>query len=202
MTRPIDTEMIERIKFHIEWAKSEGKKGCELDLSNADLAELDFLTEDMPLAKFDGARLYHANLYRCEIFSSSFIKADLFHADLTKAKLDGSNFTDANLVGIRGVRASFDEADMHGANLAGADLLGAYLPRTNFEYAVLSYANLGAVTLRNTCFHKTDLRGVRNLNTAQIYSIKIGSAETPVTLEGEEARAWLIRAARGEVNYG
>ncbi len=202
MAKPIDAEMIERIKLHTEWAKSEGKQGHELDLSNADLAELDFLTEDMPLAKFDGARLYHANLYRCEIFSASFIKADLFHADLTKAKLDGSNFTDANLVGVRAVRSSFDEANMHRANLAGADLLGAYLPRTNFEQAVLSYANLGAITLRNTCFYETDLRGVRNLHTAQIHSIKIGSPEAPVILEGEEARTWLLRAARGEVENG
>jgi uncharacterized protein YjbI with pentapeptide repeats len=197
MTRPIDAEMVERIRIHIQRATSEGKQGCKLDLSNADLAELDFLTEDMPLAKFDGARLYHANLYRCEIFSASFIRADLFHADLTKAKLDGSNFTDANLVGIRAVRASFDEADMHGANLAGADLLGAYLPRTNFERAVLNYANLDAVVLRDTCFYKTDLYGAENLDTAQIYSIKIGSADNPVILEGEEARAWLLRAENG-----
>jgi uncharacterized protein YjbI with pentapeptide repeats len=197
MTRTIDAEMVERIKLHVEWATSDEKRGCQLDLSNANLIGLDFLAEDMPAAKFDAADLYHANFYRCNLASASFIKANLFHADLTKANLDYANFTDANLVRIRAYRASFDETNMCRANLAGADLRGARFPEANLEQAVFRYANLGAVVLRDTCFYKTDLYGAENLDTAQIYSIKVGSPETPVILEGEEARAWLLRAESG-----
>jgi uncharacterized protein YjbI with pentapeptide repeats len=202
MKKEIDKELLEQLRIHFEWIESEGKQGHQLNLSNANLSNVDFLAKDMRFVKFDGANLYYADFSRCVLDSASLIEANLFHADLTKADLAGANFTNANLVGIRAYRASFDETNMYRANLAGADLRGADLPRAHFEQAVLRYANLGAVTLRNTYFYKTDLYGAENLDTVQIYSIKIGPPEIPITLEGEEARAWLLRAARGEVENG
>jgi uncharacterized protein YjbI with pentapeptide repeats len=202
MKKEIDKELLDKLRIHFEWIESEGKQGHQLDLSNANLSNVDFLTKDMRFVKFDGANLYYADFYRCVLDSASFIKANLFHTDLTKADLAGANFTNANLVGIRAIRANFDETNMHRANLAGADLLGARFPEANLEQTVLRYANLGAVVLRDTCFYKADLYGAENLDTAQIYSIKVGSPETPIILEGEEARAWLLSAARGEVENG
>jgi uncharacterized protein YjbI with pentapeptide repeats len=197
MTRPIDAEMIERIKLHIDWVTSDKRRGCQLDLSNANLPNLNFLSEDMPAAKFDASNLYYADLYRCVLASASFIKANLFHADFTKANLDYANFTDANLVGIRAVRASFNETNMCRANLAGADLLGADLESTNFKQAILRYADFSAAILEDTCLYSADLCGAKGLDTVRPYSIKIGSSEAPVILEGEEARAWLLSAENG-----
>jgi uncharacterized protein YjbI with pentapeptide repeats len=116
--------------------------GPNVDLSYADLENLNL----------DGANLKDANLTRANLKNAILSNADLtdtnlFFADLTDADLSNANLTDANLF----------YADFLRSNLTGANLTRANLFYTDFISSNLNSANFKEAIINNTDFTNSDL---------------------------------------------
>lgn len=109
-------------------------KTQEIDLSDADLSELDL----------EGIELIKANL----------AGANLEGAVLKKAKLDQANLEGAILKG-----AHLEDAHLSVANLSGADLSHAVATKADFSHANLAKAVLDAANLEHSQFANATLEG-------------------------------------------
>jgi len=205
MTKPIDPHLLELLELHDKWSNDpENPNLAKLSLEGADFSDLD-LTErylayaELPGANFDRARLVRADLHEAHLGGASFIGADLSFADLTKANLDYSSMRNANLQQVRAIKTDFFYADLCGANLRDAELGGASFVDANLERTSLRSAHLRRVYLEAVRLFCADLEGASGLDSAYIQWIDVGPEGAPIRLEGEEARAWMLRRARGEV---
>ncbi len=108
------------VKTAVEEAAHNRKSLCGVELSGANLRNL-----DLQIKYYKGFRHNYVNLKN----------ADLSYADLTGAKLIGCDLESANL---------------HGANLTGVDLTNAYLYRTNLERTIFGQTIIKGTTLEGT----------------------------------------------------
>jgi 2-iminobutanoate/2-iminopropanoate deaminase len=100
----------------------------------------------------------------------------------------------------KALRASFVEVDMCGADLTNANLRDTYFVDANLESAILCGADIHGATLEGVRFFRADLTGVKGLESVSAKWIDIGPEESPIRLEGDRLREWLICAVKGEVH--
>lgn len=142
-----------------------------LDLSGADLSDLDLRHES-----FVAAQLTGADLSRTRLDGASFKKAKLDGANLSGAAAAGVSFEGASLDGARFIDATLLGADLHlahganvcfdGARLERADLRQAKLVSPSFRRADLAAldgarAGLAAADFTDANLAKSILRGAR-----------------------------------------
>ncbi|TVQ44210.1 MAG: pentapeptide repeat-containing protein [Gloeocapsa sp. DLM2.Bin57] len=124
------TEQLSLIKQGVkqwnDWRKNNSL--IPVDLSNADLRQLDLAQVTLWDANLQGANLAQANL----------TKSDLRGANLTKANLSGANLAEADLRNANFTQANLSQAILEGANLSGALLIQANLEDSNFNEAILT----------------------------------------------------------------
>ena len=131
----------------------------------------------------------------CHNALSRFRVARLVGAQLLKSTFDGADLTDAVLLDALARRASFVEANLQRADLSGMDLFRAYLAEVDLRSARLRGANLEQAFLDGAKLYGADLAGARGLETARADWIDISPDGQSNTLRGDDARAWLLRAA-------
>jgi uncharacterized protein YjbI with pentapeptide repeats len=119
----------------LEWRRRNWETGQVLDVTEADLKDVDISGTELYKARFSGANLFHANFYDATIMDSDLSNADLSWTDMCNANLSRSSFVYANL----------RYANLRSANLSGADLFGADL-----SFAILTAANLSETNLSRT----------------------------------------------------
>jgi hypothetical protein len=113
-----------------------------LDLSGANLAEVQLGKLDLQGSRFDGAVLTGAKLGICKLQSASFARADLTGASLSFLEADRANFEDAKLAGCELFLAHLKNANLRGADLSGAKLRCAHLEGADLTGAKLEGADL------------------------------------------------------------
>lgn len=86
-------------------------------------------------------------------------RPDLSNADLFDQRLGGINFSRANLVGARLMRADLTNADLHFCNLICANLMEATLNGANLDGADLFCANFARAALQGALVRRTNLMG-------------------------------------------
>jgi len=163
-----------------------------MDLSNANLRELEGSCASFHKANLSGADLGGANLGVVD-----FSEANLSHAILCGAILSGSNFQGANFTGANLQGAFFDgphingfetkNIDLRGVNLAEADLSDTDLSGINFSGADLRNAKLAGSNLEGSNFSGADLRGA-DLTGCYVYAISAWN----VRLEGSKQKDLVI----------
>jgi len=121
-------------------------------------------------ANLEGADLFGADLREADLFGADLREADLGGADLREANLFGADPRGANLFGAKLNDANLFGANLFGANLFGADLREADLGGADLRQANLYEANLFGANLRGarigfTLFTRTNLNGVKNMDT-------------------------------------
>lgn len=157
---PLPADKARERREEIEWLLDRGvRRWPTLDLTGADLSNLDLRGVDLSLAWLESADLSHSNLSRAK-----FSEAVLAHANLTGVVAVGTDFSKANLGGAR-----LDGALMDRSNLGGTILARAKLNRTSLRGALLSGASLletqwtevdlGEAVAIQQLFHKLDLSG-------------------------------------------
>ena len=120
-------DLIEILKRHKLWIKSEGELGERADLSEEVLYKQELNNIDLRFSVLSGI-----NLEQAELKNSNLMGVDLSDSDLA-----GGNFSGADLSG-----ADLGGADLSGANLTGANLEGANLSGVNLRDADLKGASL------------------------------------------------------------
>ncbi|MEM7062861.1 MAG: pentapeptide repeat-containing protein [Cyanobacteria bacterium P01_B01_bin.77] len=130
----------------------------EVQLPAADLASANFQRANLEEANFQRANLEEANFQKANLEEASFQRANLGKANLEGAKLQesklqeailwGGNFQGANLKESNFQRVTLQWATLKGANLEGANLEGAILEDANLEGAILPGALLLAIDFR------------------------------------------------------
>lgn len=138
-------EILER---HDRWTcqKNGGKRAKlqhvvlpnNIDLRDANLANVTFLDVSLININLSGACLHHASLT-----DSNFCYSNLAGANLEQADLSNTNL---NYVDLRG--ANLRSANLENADLTGACLDGADLTRANLYRAVLFGASIHKAKLR------------------------------------------------------
>lgn len=157
---PLTGDQARERRAEVQWLLDRGiRKFPTLDLTGADLSNLDLRGVDLSLAWLESANLSDSNLSR-----ASFAGAVLAHANLSGAIAIGTDFSGANLGG-----AILENTLMDRAHLGGAILVRAQLLRTSLRRAQLTGANLletqwSEVDLceaigSQLLFHKLDLSG-------------------------------------------
>jgi uncharacterized protein YjbI with pentapeptide repeats len=156
----------------------------EIDLSSANLDEMDLSRRDLRRVDFSLSRLIGASL----AFS------DLSDANLFQARLISANLTLANLR-----NAQMSSAMLRSSNLAGADLRGADLNRADLSNAKLAGAKLSLAKLIKTDLSGADLRHATmtraNLSAAKLNGADLGGVQcseanlTEANLQGADLKA-------------
>jgi len=146
-------------------------RGHTVDLSGADLSELDLHNADLRCfnlsgvkllhTRLDGANLHSVNLEGADLSGASLIETDMRQArlsrarlvvtDLSNAKLDGVVATDVNFAGAVLVNTTLSHSHLTRANLEGARVTD-----TDLSFARLAYANL-----LNLIFSRNNTRGLK-----------------------------------------
>ncbi len=147
-----------------------------LELTGADLSDLDFGGRSL-----QGTDLRGARLCRCSFAGSDLGGALLGGADLTGARLDGAQLAGADLTG-----AVLERASLEGAALAGCDLSGVRAPRSvfrgakgagatfvegSYEGATFDGADLPAADFSRATIEGASFKGAR-LPEVRLYDVK------------------------------
>jgi uncharacterized protein YjbI with pentapeptide repeats len=148
--------------------KREGN-GQQLDLSNSDLCEANFLGAHLDGASFyetqlDGAYFSSAHLdgawfYKTHTDGANFFQAHLDRARFDQAQLEGAYFYQAHLDGAWFYKAHSDGANFSYGYLQGTSFVFAHLDRANFNSAYLESAEFSAAHLDGVVFFGAHLDG-------------------------------------------
>jgi hypothetical protein len=125
-----------------------------VDLSGADLHEVDLRGVDFSLGRFS-----FTNFSGADLRGANFSSAVAYNAKFGGANLRGANLRGANLLGT-----VFHSADLQGADLRGAELRGADLYMAELGGADLT----GAICVASR-FDRIDLSDVKGLDTITHY---------------------------------
>lgn len=141
--------------------RSHLKRWPGIDLTGADLSNLDLRGVD-----FTGAWLESANLRNANLSGAKLQATVLAHADLRGAIAIGTDFRAANLGGAECAQAVFDNANLQGAILGGtrlglAQLRGARLAQAQWLDSVWAGADASAIVAPGMLFYKLDMSGAR-----------------------------------------
>ena len=139
----------------------------QIDLSESELAGVDFSGVNAMGAEFFGSDLSGANLKMSNFDKTDFSQANLGSIGAYKVGFENAYLVEANLEGADLSEGNLRGADLRGANLRdadlqGADLQGARLDRTDLTGASLAGANVSGASFSYANFDNANL-------TAMIY---------------------------------
>lgn len=137
------------------------KRWPGIDLTGADLSNLDLRGVDLT-----GAWLESANLRNSNLSGATLQAAVLAHADLRGAIAVGTDFRGANLGGAECAQASFENANLRGAILGGtrlgrAQLRGAQMTQAQWFDSTWTDADASGIEAQGMLFYKLDMKDVR-----------------------------------------
>lgn len=145
------------------------------DLNHADLRKANLYDAYLPFANFYFANLSEANLEKADFSNANlklanldranlrevkFVEADLYKAELRGADLREAKFLDANLKEARLRISDLDEAYIVGADLRDVDLYYCSLVGSNLKYSDLENADLEGADLERANLEGVNLKGV------------------------------------------
>jgi len=174
-----------------EWPQRR-KTSPHLDLSQADLSNLELIDVNLTQADLSAAVLFNTNLSGADLSDSNLTYADLRRANLANACLCGANLSAANLQGANLVDTNFQGAVLQGARLGGAYLVGAILigadlTGADMRAANCKFANFTGATVKEVNVEDADLTqvemtgeqraGLLNLDRAVVHGGKITDAQ-------------------------
>ena len=144
-----DEEQLAILKQGVDvWNKwREDNQGEVIDLSGADLRDVDFFFRKPRFAELRGAKFHRVNLSDANLTEADLTEADLRKADLSRADLSDARLNQAVLSGACLYEAKLHRADLSLATLRLADLRGAELWDTNLTRADLVETYLTNATL-------------------------------------------------------
>ena len=141
------------------------------DLTEFQLAELDWPGAELSRMVLDGANLRDAHLPRAQLVEASLRDANLRRCNLRKANLHGANLSGCDL----------KHTDLGGADLSEANLSNAQLSDTNLMGANLSGANLANVNVQSFRWNdRTNFENVQGLDAQDSDSDETQVFLTPV----------------------
>jgi hypothetical protein len=211
MTRLIPPELLTRIQEHQRWLETFKKEGRQFAQQGVDLHDLDLSGYDLAWValshvRLDRALLRSANLNNAILYEGSFVQTMMDNARLVETDATGSNFSQASLRRVHGLSVVFYEANLRYANLMESDFYDADFQKTNLEGANFSYVNLRWASLREAHLAHAILTGAQvegttfigatGIGTVEVEWIDIGSEKAPQRLMGEQAKNWLLTAAK------
>ena len=150
-----------RIREEVVARHRAGEPFAYVDLSGADLSELDLRGADFRKGWLESVSFRCANLR-----GAKFDEAVLARADLSGAFVKGTTFTTANLGGalLQGIviegEIDFTDAIFMKADFSDTVLDGATLTRADLNEAIFTNTCLTNVVAEELLFYKTDLRGL------------------------------------------
>lgn len=164
------------------WNKwREDNPDVEIDLSHANLVDLNLSHADLTEAILISADLSNTNLTEANLYSANLNKANLNGANLRQA-----NLIDANLIGASLIFAKLVDASLWGANLVSSNLSGTHLTGANFFEADLTRAILHFAILLGAKLQGANLSGATlagaNLQEADFYKANLSGANLQSTL--------------------
>ena len=184
---------------HALWVTSAGRQGAQLVCEDPDLREV-----PMQAARLDGAIVPGANLSGADCTGADFSAANLASGNLAQARLVGAAFVKANLDyanldGAHAHKARFFGADCYETSAQAADFSQADLRHGSWHDATLTSSNLRGSRLDGATFTNCDARlvdwsGISGVDTARLTNVRFTDT---LSLAGEEARAWMRKAASG-----
>ena len=143
------------------------------DLTEYQLAELDWPGATLSHMVLDGANLRDAHMPRAELVEASLRNANLRRCNLRKANLHGANLSGCDL----------KHTDLGGADLSEANLSHAQLSDTNLMGANLSGANLANINVQSFRWNdRTNFDDVQGLDAQDDASDETQVYLTPVAL--------------------
>ena len=146
-----DLKEVDLRGMNLRRAMLVGAKLARADLSGANLSEA-----DLTRASLKAATLTKADFRRANLFKALLAQADASEADFQRANLNGTDLSKAKLT-----RASFVEADFTKAELSDAIVLGTDFSRARFQDTHASRLSCGWTRWGNC-----DLTQLTGLNTA------------------------------------
>ncbi len=130
------------------------RPNTHVDLSGANLKEMDLTGRELRFANLAGADMTESVLRMEDLSSVNMEGADLHKADLSNATLTNANLRDTNLR-----NAKMEYTDVSGATLFNADMDAVDLRNSKLNDAVLTGANLVGADLRGANLNGADLKG-------------------------------------------
>jgi uncharacterized protein YjbI with pentapeptide repeats len=156
----------------------------EMDLWDADLHGVHLHEADLTSAQLYRADLHGAHLHRAQLYRAYLSGADLRGVDLSEATLRKANLIAANVTGANVIAADLSEADLREAHLQGAYLSGVRLSGADLSQADLRDTTLTSADLSGANLTRADLSGA-NLSEADLSTAMcIGTIFARATLTG------------------
>lgn len=160
---PMDATLTEACRARVLDAIAKGEPFSTLNLTGADLRDMNLAGADL-----SGAFLESARLDRADLRGAKLGRAVLAHASLVGAKLDEAILTNANLGKAKLIECSLDraaldeailvEAELTSATLRGAKLVGADLGKAKFDNTDASEIDGSGLNLLDSDLRGVDLR--------------------------------------------
>lgn len=160
-------ELVQSAREMVEAAIRERTSLPQVDLTGADLSELDLAGMDLTGAWLEGANLQNANLTGAKLDYAVLAKADLADAvlrgtSLCKANLGRARLLFTHVEGCNLGHAILDSADLRGVtfsrcNLQNADLANVRTEKTAFGESDLSAINFLQMSLADVRFYACNL---------------------------------------------
>lgn len=149
-----------------------------VDLSGADLRDVDLICADLSGSDLRGVDLTGADLSRANLRGAKMDGANLSGADLSGASLIYAEIGNAKLIG-----AILKKADLEHAFLGNSDLTKADLTEAKVHFAKLGSANLTGANLSGADFYQAWLTQAL-LTGADLRDAKMGGAQIDKILYG------------------
>jgi uncharacterized protein YjbI with pentapeptide repeats len=177
------------------------EKGEKLEVSDIDFRDIDLTNYPLDQAlliacTFDGMNLYAKDMFASLLCASTFKSTNLENADFYEANVSYVDFTNANAQNTRFLKSICFETVFIKADLTNAMLVDALFVKTDFRKAILHNVDVRFSVFKDVLLKGAKLTGLKGLEEAFIESINIGTPESPILLEGEEAREWFIKLNR------
>jgi uncharacterized protein YjbI with pentapeptide repeats len=147
-----------------------------IDLSGADLGDLNLQGALLQQADLSGSLLFHAQRTHADLSGADLNAANLYQANLSgatfhHANFNGANLSKANLQDTTGHNTMFGGTNAQGASFLRADLSHAAgseadFSHANFTQAILSNSSFDHTNLNTACLHQTILSGTTFLETS------------------------------------
>lgn len=190
-------KILESLEKHKIWVETIGKRGEQLNFDEVDLRDIDltnypleeaFITE----CNFDGMDLKGKSFYGSILGVSSFKSANLVNSFFRKAKVDAADFTGAIVRNAKFSKCECFDTIFYQTDLTNTELIDNVFVDTDFREAIWKEVDISYSWFKRVLLKGTKLIGVKGIEEALIKSINIGTPESPIILEEEEARQWIL----------